>query len=285
MSTEAISLTQTSRVSRAEFLTMAMAATGLEPLEDVTLTGFYDDEAIPTWAKGYVSSALKAGAIQGSLDQEGQPVFGSGETVTRGEATVMLDNLMGILDVPAEVFASESGRPLAGQAAGQPVRLRRYPRRGRQRPGHGRPADPGRRGRAAGRRDGRDGRSGRQHLVQLVLMRRSETAPLLRQNLRLSRRFCLSEASFVWDVPSQTHVPGKNKIPDNPRWRAFYSRCVGDFPCGHFPVLLPKAMTRSPSLQEIRGRPRLDCAGGAPSAPAGASLPERRTASAPAAAD
>lgn len=60
-------------VSRAEFLTMAMAATGLEPLEDVTLTGFYDDEAIPTWAKGYVSSALKAGAIQGSLDQEGQP--------------------------------------------------------------------------------------------------------------------------------------------------------------------------------------------------------------------
>lgn len=44
---------------------MAMAATGLEPLEDVTLTGFYDDEAIPTWAKGYVSSALKAGAIQG----------------------------------------------------------------------------------------------------------------------------------------------------------------------------------------------------------------------------
>lgn len=134
-------------VSRAEFLTMAMQATGLEPLEDVTLTGFYDDEAIPTWAKGYVSSALKAGAIQGSLDQEGQPVFGSGETVTRGEATVMLDNLMGILDVPAEVFASESGGHWAGQAAGQPVRLRRYPRRGRQRPGHGRPADPGRRGR------------------------------------------------------------------------------------------------------------------------------------------
>ena len=104
-------------VSRAEFLTMAMAATGLEPLEDVTLTGFYDDEAIPTWAKGYVSSALKAGAIQGSLDQEGQPVFGSGETVTQGEATVMLDNLMGILDVPAEVFASESGGHWAGQAA------------------------------------------------------------------------------------------------------------------------------------------------------------------------
>ena len=96
---------------------MAMDVAGLDALEGVTRTGFADDDTIPTWAKGYVSSALKAGAIQGSLDQEGQPVFGSGETVTRGEATVMLDNLMGILDVPAEVFASESGGHWAGQAA------------------------------------------------------------------------------------------------------------------------------------------------------------------------
>ena len=60
-------------VSRAEFLTMAMAATGLEPLEDVTLTGFYDDEAIPTWAKGYVSSALKAGAIKAVWTRRASP--------------------------------------------------------------------------------------------------------------------------------------------------------------------------------------------------------------------
>lgn len=103
-------------VNRSEFLAMTLEAAGRE-VSPVTMTGFCDDEAIPTWAKGYVSSALKAGAIQGSLDQEGQPVFGSGETVTQGEATVMLDNLMGILDVPAEVFASESGGHWAGQAA------------------------------------------------------------------------------------------------------------------------------------------------------------------------
>ena len=70
-------------VSRSEFLAMVMETAGDEPTA-VTMTGFCDDAAIPTWAKGYVSSALKAGAIQGSLDQEGQPVFGSGETVTRG---------------------------------------------------------------------------------------------------------------------------------------------------------------------------------------------------------
>ena len=42
-------------VSRAEFLALAMDAAGLEPMEDVTVTGFSDDEAIPTWAKGSVS--------------------------------------------------------------------------------------------------------------------------------------------------------------------------------------------------------------------------------------
>ena len=34
-------------VSRAQFLTMAMAVSGLEAMEDVTLTGFSDDSAIP----------------------------------------------------------------------------------------------------------------------------------------------------------------------------------------------------------------------------------------------
>ena len=103
-------------VSRAQFLTMAMAATGLEALEGVTLTGFSDDEAIPTWAKGSVSAALKAGAIQGSRDESGAPVFGAGQTVTRAEATVMLNNLLNITDVPVEVFSSGTEGHWAAQA-------------------------------------------------------------------------------------------------------------------------------------------------------------------------
>ena len=55
-------------VTRAEFLTMAMATVGMAPLEDVTTTGFTDDAAIPTWAKGAVSAAVMAGVIQGSRD-------------------------------------------------------------------------------------------------------------------------------------------------------------------------------------------------------------------------
>lgn len=104
-------------VSRGEFLSMAMSVAELEPLEDVSVTGFYDDAAIPTWCKGYVSSALKAGAIQGSADSKGQPVFGADSTVTLGEATVMLNSLLNISDVPQETFCSTGRSHWAGQAA------------------------------------------------------------------------------------------------------------------------------------------------------------------------
>lgn len=105
-------------VSRAEFLSLAMAAAGLEPMEDVTVTGFSDDAAIPTWAKGCVSAALSAGVIQGSRDGSGAPVFGAEDSITQGEATVMLNNLLNVADVPLEVFAAEgSGTHWASQAA------------------------------------------------------------------------------------------------------------------------------------------------------------------------
>ena len=105
-------------VTRAEFLTMAMATVGMAPLEDVTVTGFTDDEAIPTWAKGAVSAAVMAGVIQGSRDDSGAPVFDASENITQGEATVMLDQLLNLSDVPLEVFSTQgSDAHWAGQAA------------------------------------------------------------------------------------------------------------------------------------------------------------------------
>ena len=96
---------------------MAMEAAGVEELEGVTLTGFADDASIPAWAKGAVSAALMAGAIQGSRDESGAPVFGPEQTVTRGEATVMLNNLLEVTDVPVEVFSPEGTDHWAAQAA------------------------------------------------------------------------------------------------------------------------------------------------------------------------
>lgn len=105
-------------VTRAEFLTMAMATVGMAPLEDVTTTGFTDDAAIPTWAKGSVSAAVMAGVIQGSRDDSGAPVFDASENITQGEATVMLDQLLNLSDVPLEVFSAQgSDAHWAGQAA------------------------------------------------------------------------------------------------------------------------------------------------------------------------
>ena len=104
-------------VSRAQFLTMAMAASGLEELEAVSLTGFHDDADIPAWAKGPVSAALKAGAIQGSRDDSGAPVFGAEQSITRAEAAVMLNNLLDITDVPVAVFSSGLEDHWAAQAA------------------------------------------------------------------------------------------------------------------------------------------------------------------------
>lgn len=105
-------------VTRAEFLTMAMATVGMAPLEDVTTTGFSDDAAIPTWAKGAVSAAVMAGVIQGSRNDSGAPVFDALENITQGEATVMLDQLLNLSDVPLEVFSAQgSDAHWAGQAA------------------------------------------------------------------------------------------------------------------------------------------------------------------------
>ena len=104
-------------VSRGEFLSLAMSVSGLEPLDDVTLTGFYDDTAIPTWCKGYVSSALMAGVVRGSTNELGQPVFGADSAITVGEAAVMLNSLLDVSNVSVETFGSGESGHWASQAA------------------------------------------------------------------------------------------------------------------------------------------------------------------------
>ena len=103
-------------VSRSEFLAMVMETAGDEPTA-VTMTGFCDDAAIPTWAKGSVSSALKAGVIQGERAPTGAPVFSAGTDITCGEATVMLDRLLNMADVPLEAAGLSVQGHWAGQAA------------------------------------------------------------------------------------------------------------------------------------------------------------------------
>lgn len=95
-------------VTRSEFVAMAMNTVGMETLDGITRTGFADDAAIPTWAKPYVSSALKSGMIQGSVNETGQIVFNPDSTITRAEATVLLDRMLEITDASADVWYADS---------------------------------------------------------------------------------------------------------------------------------------------------------------------------------
>lgn len=88
-------------INRSEFLVMAMSALGLDKI-DCMSTGFFDDHAIETWAKPYVSSALKAGVIQGKEAESGQIVFMGEDHITVADAAVILNNLLSITDIPIE---------------------------------------------------------------------------------------------------------------------------------------------------------------------------------------
>lgn len=93
-------------ISRSQFLAMAMAAADLAPLQEVSMTGFADDASIPVWSKGYVSSALRCGAISGMRDETGQVVFRSEQAITRAEAAAMLNHLLGVSDVAVQTWSA-----------------------------------------------------------------------------------------------------------------------------------------------------------------------------------
>lgn len=102
--------------TREEFLTLAMAVAQVEPLSGITLTGFYDDDAISAWAKGYVSAALMEGTVQGSRNESGQAIFNGSAPITRAEATVMIDRLLASGDVAVTTLTNDAVPAWASQS-------------------------------------------------------------------------------------------------------------------------------------------------------------------------
>lgn len=95
-------------VSRSEFVALALSTVGMDELDGITKTGFYDDEAIATWAKPYVSSALKSGAVQGTVAENGQVVFRGDTTITAAEAAVLLNRLLAVTNVSADHWSGDT---------------------------------------------------------------------------------------------------------------------------------------------------------------------------------
>lgn len=85
-------------VSRSEFLAMAMEAAGITVSDQVQLTGFQDDDAIATWAKGYATAAVREGLISGVNTGSGI-CFNGENTITLREAATVMDRLLDVADV------------------------------------------------------------------------------------------------------------------------------------------------------------------------------------------
>lgn len=104
-------------VSRSEFLAMALEAAGRE-VTDVTMTGFCDDEVIPTWAKAYAAAGVADGIVHGKSTAEGA-AFRGDEAITFNEAATILDRMLNLGDVELDVWYAD--RDLVPSWAAQAV--------------------------------------------------------------------------------------------------------------------------------------------------------------------
>ena len=85
----------TGEISRLDFLVCAMDILGANNLPKVSSSGFADDESIPENKKSYVYSAYKLGIINGISTANGELYFDPERPITRAEASVILNNIIG----------------------------------------------------------------------------------------------------------------------------------------------------------------------------------------------
>ena len=88
-----------STVTRGEFVAMTLKAIGMDDPAQITVTGFADDKAIPTWVKPYAQAALKAGIINGVASADGRKSFMADKPISMSEAVVLLNNAIRVADV------------------------------------------------------------------------------------------------------------------------------------------------------------------------------------------
>lgn len=102
-------------LTRGEFLSLCLEATGTDLLSGVVSTGFSDDDDIPSWLKSYVSTAVMQGIVKGELTDKGS-CFGADKEISRAEATVILDRTLRLSDV-SYLKVSEAVPSWAAQSA------------------------------------------------------------------------------------------------------------------------------------------------------------------------
>ncbi len=156
-------------VNRSQFMAMAMSALGSEPLAETLTTGFADDEAIPSWCKGYVSAAVQQGIVRGYPGLDGRPTFSPNGLVTKAEAAVLLDRMISTTDVAVTTFYPDTvAAPAWAFQAAVNWRARGHARQRLRRSGAGGDPDPGPVRPAPGRSHGGHGGERDKQLVEMV---------------------------------------------------------------------------------------------------------------------
>ena len=102
-------------VTRGEFVSMCIRASGEPIVGNVMSTGLSDDRDIPDWMKGYVMASVMYG------QEYENEVFDADEGIGRTEALLLLNNALGINDVsylmPQTELSSEVSQACANLSA------------------------------------------------------------------------------------------------------------------------------------------------------------------------
>ncbi len=104
-------------LSRAEFVAMAMKASGIRPDSTLSVTYFDDDSEIPLSLKGYIATAQRIGLVNGDF-RDGRLLFSPSEAVTKYEAAKIMATLVGAeRESEEDVFASDENIPVWARSA------------------------------------------------------------------------------------------------------------------------------------------------------------------------
>ncbi len=99
-------------VSRMDFLVMLMDTLGYAPKNNVTDTGFTDNEEIPVSLRGYVKTAREEGLILGSVNASGDYLFEPEREITRAEAALIVSKVVeGSFPTVKPTFADKNDIP------------------------------------------------------------------------------------------------------------------------------------------------------------------------------
>ena len=101
-------------VSRGEFLAMMVKALNIPVDQEADFTGYTDE--VPQWLKPYLAAAMRSGLTAGVQTLEAG-AFGAHDSITGGEAAVMLQNAMDLTVSAAAVEDAEDSWAATAVAA------------------------------------------------------------------------------------------------------------------------------------------------------------------------